>query len=381
MEYQVGLHRGDRHETHEVYLKVESSNRWRKPYKFLLVGCGKTGHSYATVIDRHPGMELAAAIDVNPDAAGAFGNSFRCSNYSSLDDYFASSNAVDCAVICTPPSDHSETARRIMKKGIHVLCEQPFTLDSESGEKVIDDSHACGVQLMMASRHRFVPDIIQAKGLIQAGILGQVLLFEADFRDLVDMRNRWNIQKDISGGGVLANSGPAVDIASYLFGHLLGVHAEEGTRIQSADVEDTVRLDLRTISGVMGTAYLSWTLKGADDDYFRIYGTEGTLCVGWKKSMYRPNETKDWINFGEGYSTLRALSRQVSHFINVIADDEIPEIGAGDVVESVRTLEAAYQSLQTGEFVKIHPASKAAGSPLEARKFSALRSNRTPNSA
>jgi len=347
-----------------------------------LVGCGKTGHSYATAIDRHPGMELDAVIDVNPDAARAFGTSFCGRVYSSLDDYLTSNRVADCAVVCTPPAGHTEIACSLMNRGIHVLCEQPFALDSSSAEKVIDVACTRGVQLLMASRLRFVADVIHAKGLIQAGILGQVLSFEGDFRELVDMRNRWNIKKEISGGGVLMDSGSAgVDVAGYLFGHLLGVRAEEGARIQSTDVEDTVRLDLRTISGVLGNIHLSWNLKSAADDYFRIYGTQGTICIGWEKSMYRPNEAKDWINFGEGYNTLRALKRQLSHFINVVAGKEVPEISAGDVMESVRTIEAAYQSLRTGQFVKIHPAAKPAGSPHGARKFSALRSHHTPNSA
>ncbi len=366
----------------EVCLKAQIANRWPKTYKFVLVGCGRIGHSYATVIDRHPEMELVAVIDVNSVAACAFGSSFRCDVYDSLDDYFASNSMADCAVVCTPPSDHSETAYRMMERGIHVLCEQPFALDFASAEKVIDASCTFGVQLLMASRFRFVGDITHAKGLIRAGILGQVLSFEGDFRELIDMRNRWNIRKDISGGGVLIDSGTAaVDIAAYLFGHLLGVRAEEGPRIQSTDVEDTVRLDLKTISGILGTVHMSWNQKSASDDYFRIYGTCGTLCLGWKKSMYRPNEAKDWINFGEGYNLLRALARQMSHFINIVAGEEIPEISAGNVIESVRTIEAAYHSLKTGQFVKIHPASRASGSPLGARKFSALRSNRIPTSA
>jgi predicted dehydrogenase len=366
----------------EVCLKAKFSDRWRKPYKFVLVGCGKIGYSYATVIERHPGMELAAVIDVNSDAARAFGSSFRSRVYNSLEDYVTSERVADCALICTPPTDHMETSCRLMKKGIHVLCEQPFALDSASAEEMIDVAYTCSVRLLMASRPRFVADIIHTKGLIQAGILGRVLEFEGDFRDLVDMRNRWNIRREISGGGVLIESGgSAIDVAGYLFGHLLGVRAAEASRIQSADVEDTVRLDLRTISGILGTVHLSWNLKNAGDDYFRIYGTHGTLCIGWKKSMYRPNEAKDWINFGEGYNTLRTFARQMSHLIDVVSGEENPEISAGDVIESVRTIEAAYQSLQTGQFVKIHPATKAAGTPLGARKFSALRSPEAPTSA
>jgi predicted dehydrogenase len=95
--------------------------------------------------------------------------------------------------------------------------------------------------------------------------------------------------------------------------------------------------------------------------------------------VYRPNEAKDWINFGEGYNTLRALTRQMSHFVSLVAGEETAEISPGDVVESVRTIEAAYQSLQTGQFVRIHPAARGVGSALGARKLSALHSHKAPH--
>jgi len=363
-------------------LQGKVSSRWRKSYQFVLVGCGRIGHSYATVIDRHPEMELAAVVDLNAEAASAFGSSFRSSVHSSLDGFFATGKSVDCAVICTPSSDHADIACQLMQKGIHVLCEQPFALDSASAERMIDVSHAYGVHLLMGSRLRFVADIIHTRGLIQAGILGQVLVFEGDFRDLVDMRNRWHIRREISGGGVIVDSGHlGVDVASYLFGHLLGVRAEEGQRVQSADVEDTVRLEIQTISGILGTVHLSWNLKNNGDDYFRIYGTQGNLCIGWKKSMYKPNGAQDWISFGEGYNTLRALKRQMEHFVEVAAGEDAPEISDGDILESVRAIEAAYQSLQSGQFVNIHPASSLKGATLGERKFSVLRSGKVPTSA
>jgi predicted dehydrogenase len=340
----------------EAALRENVSKRWRKSYKFVLIGCGRVGYAYATVINSHPEMTLAAVVDVNPESAHAFGNSFRCSAYTSLDDYFAANNPSDCGVVCAPSSEHSSITSALLQRQINVLCEQPFALDCASAERMVDVSRTYGVSLMMGSRFRFVPDIIHARGLIQAGILGQVLEFEADFRDPVDMRNRWNIRNDISGGGVLIDSGcSAVDLARYFFGPISGVRAEEGCRVQSEDVEDTVRLAIRTASNVLGTVHLSWTLKNPGDDYLRIYGTQGNLCIGWRKSMYRPHGTMDWINFGEGYNTQKALTLQTGHFVNVIVGEEIPEISADDELESVRTIQTAYQSLHTGRFLNIHP--------------------------
>ncbi len=355
-------------------------NRWQKTIKLALIGCGKTGHSYATIIDNHPKTELAAVVDINPEAARAFGASFGCKSYASLDEYLASAKPADGAIVCAYPSDHADICCRLMQQQMNVLCEQPFALSSASAGKMIDTSRTYGVHLMMGSKFRFVPDIIHAKGLIQAGILGHVLEFKGDFRDFTDMRTRWNSQPKLSGGGVLRDKGGnAVDIVRHLFGPIQQIRAEEAQRIQSEAVEDTVRLELRTRSGVMGTIHLSWTLKGTSDDYFRIYGTQGNLCIGWKKSMYRPNEAVDWITFGDGFSTMKSLTSQLSHFVNIVCEDEVPETNEGDGLESVRAIETAYQTVHTGEYAHVN---RVEPEPVfSERKFSVLSSGKASSTA
>ena len=349
------------------------SKHLRKSFSFTLVGCGRIGHCYATVINSHPDMSLASVIDINPEAARAFGSSFNCDSYVSLDDYLATGKFSDAAIICTPPSEHSEIASRLMKNRIHVLCEPPFALNIASAEKMIDISRAYSVSLMLGSKFRYVSDTIQAKGLIEAGILGHVLEFEGDFRDMLDMSSRWNVQPEISGGGVLMDSGSsAIDAARFLFGSIQALRAEEGRRVQSKDVEDTVRLELSTSSGILGTLHLSWALKNNGEDYFRIYGTQGNMCIGWKKSMYRPSGAVDWIQFGEGYNTQKALRTQLCHFIKVVSGEEIPEISAEEELESVRVIEAAYKSLASGNHMNI--SASADSRLLEERKLSLISS-------
>lgn len=348
-------------------------SRWRKTFKFALVGCGKTGHSHATIIHNHPKTDLAAVIDTNPDAARAFGASFGCKSYTSVEEYLSGGRIADCAVVCAYPSENSDIAVNLMQRRMHVLCEQPFALDSASARKMADVARTYGVHLTVGSKFRYVPDIVHARGLIQAGILGHVIEFKGDFRDLVDMRNQWYSQPQLSGGGVLMDrGGNAVDIVRNLFGSVRWVHAEEGQRIQSGDVEDTVRLELRTESGIMGTVHLSWTLKSSGDDYFRIYGTQGSLCIGWKKSMYRPNAAVDWINFGEGFSTMKALTLQLTNFVNAVAEGETLDVDAGDALESAHIIEAAYQSLRTGQRLELNAGSRPVPAPPAERRLSVV---------
>lgn len=329
------------------------------------------------MLSGHPDIKLAAVIDINPEAAKAFSNSFSCASYASVDEFLDSGRLTDCAVVCTHPSDHTDTTCKLLKNRIHVLCESPFALSSDAARRMFEVAQTFGATLMMGSKFRFVSDIIQAKGLIQAGILGHILEFEGDFREIVDMSNRWNVQPEISGGGVLIDRGSLIiDVVRYLFGTIQAIRVEEGRRVQSKDVEDTVRLELSTDAGILGTLHLSWSLKNSGDDYFRIYGTQGNMCIGWKRSIYRPNGAVDWINFGEGFSTQKSVKLQMAHFIDVVSGEEAPEITAEESIEAVRVIEYGYQSLVSGRHLSIYPTPSDPMLPEE-RKLSIINSSKT----
>ena len=207
---------------------------------------------------------------------------------------------------------------------------------------------------MMASKYRYVDDIINAKGIMDSGILGEVILLENDFCSTVDMRDRWNSNSEIAGGGVLVDNGShSVDIMRYLLGPIVKVQAEEGKRVQHLGVEDTARLCLRTESGATGVVNVSWSFNKGHDSYIDLYGTGGALSIGWKFSKYRQSEKHDWIHFGRGYNKMSAFEKQLRNFIGTIKGTEKPLITATDALASVKVIETAYESMKMNKWVEI----------------------------
>jgi predicted dehydrogenase len=324
-----------------------------KKLKLGLVGAGAISQSYIKAVEDCSIAQWAGIADVRADAAKAAAEAMGCESYRTHQDLLERAGC-DAVIICTPPSTHPEIALFFIERGVPVLCEKPLAVDVASARAICEAADRKGVVMAMASKFRYVDDVIRAKSLIASGVLGDILLFENAFTSKVDMSKRWNSDPAMSGGGVLIDNGThSIDIARYLLGPIAEVLAVEGKRTQSPAVEDTVNLFLRTQSRITATVDLSWNLNKEMDTYIRIYGTNGTIFVGWRESKFRQTSSPDWIVFGKGYDKVAAFKRQVENFCHRIIGAEPLLISNEDAVASVTVIKAAYDSLAEGGWVQV----------------------------
>ena len=314
--------------------------------RFGLVGAGGIAQAYAQAFRRTETGRVVAVADVREDAARALAEGLGAQAYDSYQ-AMARRTRLDAVIVCTPPVTHTEVCQYFLEHGVHVLCEKPFTLDGRSARRLIDTAARARLKLTMGSKFRYVEDVIRAKSILTSGILGEIILFENAFTARVDMSRRWNADPAVSGGGVLIDNGShSVDLMRYFLGPLAEVQVVEGKRVQGLAVEDTVRIFVHSVSGVMGSIDLSWSLNKELDSYLNIYGSRGTISVGWKESKYRQSGSTDWIVFGNGYDKVQAFRSQIDNFARAILGKEMLLITAEDALASVDTIEAAYASLR-----------------------------------
>ena len=326
-----------------------------EPVHLALVGCGRIAQSYLEALASIPQCHLKGVVDVRQKAVESVASQFGCRAYTDYRDCLEG-NRLQAVLICTPPHSHCEIASFFLENGVHVLCEKPLAINSAEAAQMVRKSEENDCVLMMGSKFRYVEDIVKARGIVESGILGEVILFENVFCSKVDMRKRWNSNKEIAGGGVLIDNGShSVDIARFLLGPIVKVQAEEGKRIQGTEVEDTCRLYFRTESDVMGDIDLSWSLYKERESYIDVFGTEGVLSIGWDCSKYRQSEKLDWVKFGNGYDKLSAFGSQVKNFVDSCQGVGWPLITATDSLESVKVIEAAYRSASMNKWIAVDP--------------------------
>jgi predicted dehydrogenase len=261
----------------------------------------------------------------------------------------------EAVLICTPPVSHAEICLHFIERKVPVLCEKPFALNVTDTVRVLEAAQRNRVAITMASKFRYVPDVVEAKRIVDSGILGDIILFENAFASRVDMSNRWNSNPAISGGGVLIDNGThSLDLARHFLGPLAEVLAIEGPRRRGLGVEDTVSVFVRSRNGVIGTIDLSWTINKELDRYISIFGSRGALLVEWKGSKYRQLDARGWVAFGSGYDKIDAFRAQLTNFARAIRGKERLLVGPEDILGSVRVVEAAYESLRRSHWTPVN---------------------------
>ena len=332
--------------------------------RFGLIGAGAIAQSYVEAFEHCQWARLVAMADIRADAAQKLAQIAGCESY---DSYLAMAKGakLDAVVVCTPPVTHPEICLYFVDRKVHVLCEKPLSIDLKTAEVMVEAARTANVKLTMASKFRYVEDVVRAKRIVTSGILGEIVLFENAFTSRVDMKSRWNADPKISGGGVLIDNGThSVDLMRYFLGPLSEVQVVEGKRVQGLTVEDTVRIFVRSANGVMGNIDLSWSINKELDGYINIYGSQGTVFVGWKESKFRQSSSRDWVTFGRGYDKIQAFRSQINNFARAIRGEEALLITPEDALASVEVIEAAYAALRRSNWTAVNHRNGTSARPL-----------------
>jgi len=328
----------------------------KTPVTFALVGAGGIAQSYAQAFASHPRAQLVAVVDPRFEAAEAMAKSLDCSAFRSVQELLNQAQLPEAVVVSTPPNTHEEIVTQFLRRGVHVWCEKPFALSCDSAHRMIQAAREANRIITMASKFRYVEDIIEAKKMIDSGEIGELKQVENTFASRVDMSGRWNSNPEMSGGGVIMDNGThSVDLMRYFLGSLREMLALEAKREQSPRVEDTARLFVRSKQETIGSIDLSWNMQKETEWFLTIYGSLGTIQIGWKQSRYKTHARPEWIVYGQGYNKLHAFQNQLSNFAGAIREDEPLRVTDCDAVASVEAIEAAYLSLRASRWAALQP--------------------------
>lgn len=311
-----------------------------------IIGVGRAGRIHLDAWRAAGGVDVVAIADPAPEVR-------RRARVAELRAYgdpvdMIDDEGIDAVSICTPPASHAGIAIACLERGLDVLCEKPLALTVSEARSMLAAASHSGRRLLLATKFRHVPALVNARTLVAGGAIGTPIGFTIDFSSIVDMSQRWNSRPQVAGGGVVVDNGcHAFDIVGFLFGSVSRVRATQREPVQRLGVEDAATIRVAVEGGLIGRIDLSWSHASERPAYVAIQGSLGSVEIGWQGAWLRRTGRPPEV-IGDGYDRDDTHRRMAAAFRDIVRGVERPWISPGECLQTQAAVGAAYRSMQSG---------------------------------
>lgn len=146
-----------------------------------IIGCGRFSEpGHALHYKLNPRCEFAAVCDTREEQAQKLAGRFGVKEVYTDAEEMLDRAGLDAVSVCTPTFTHADLVCAAASRGIHVMCEKPFSVSPEEGERMVRACADNGVALHVGFHQRYDRGIGRARKLAAGGDFGAC--FHAEFR-------------------------------------------------------------------------------------------------------------------------------------------------------------------------------------------------------
>ena len=335
-----------------------------KKIRFAVVGAGHIGKRHAQMIQENPNTELLAIIDTDTSLKNAVSTQFSVPFYASLDEFIATTTAVDIITICTPNHLHCEQAL-IGLNYAHVVIEKPMGLTVSECEKVISKAQSVNKQVFCVMQNRYSPPSQLLKSIVSEDKLGSIYNVQVNCFWNRDERyyapngkkHAWKgiVEKD--GGVLFTQFSHFIDTLHWLFGDLKVSHKAGAnfTHQHLSLPEDTGYFSFALPNGGIGTFNYSTSVWDTNlESSMTIIGEKGSIKIaGQYMNEVVHCHIQDYTlpelaptNPPNDYGTYKGSAANhhyvIENIVEVLANDGKMTTSAIDGLEVVKIITAVY---------------------------------------
>lgn len=313
---------------------------------------------------------------------------------------------LDAVHICTPNHTHYSIAHYAIEKGIHVVCEKPFTSTLEEARELAELAAKNKVKGMVDFHNRFYPVPLQMKDMISKGGIGEIISVHGNYIQdwlLYDTDYSWRLDSKLGGHiRAVADIGSHwLDLVQFITGKKIkkvnakfstvyptrkkslgGIEtfskskAKEQYEDVKIETEDIAVVLMEFENGAIGSMIVSQMFAGKKNTTeVSIAGTKSSLCWSTEQlsELYighrdTPNEilTKDPTlmcsaaasvtgfpgGHAEGFPD--AIKHAFRQFYNSLEQEgDYTYATFKDGLEKMELCEAIYESAQTDQWIRV----------------------------
>lgn len=343
--------------------------------RIAVAGAGYIGQAHMEVALKSPTCVLSAIVDPSPAAVELAANA-GVPLFKSIDELLAQDRP-DGLILATPNQLHVPHGLQCIAAELPILLEKPIATTVAEGEQLLNAVNASGAKVLIGHHRAHSPIMAKARQVVESGQLGRLVavMGSATFLKPDHYYSDAPWRREIGAGPILLNMIHEVHNLRMLCGDIVAVQAFASNATRGFAVEDTVAINLRFASGVLGSFLLSdtaacprsWEQTSqenkayptyTDEDCYVITGTNGALSVPTMrlKTYPRPADRSWWKEFEVGVVGMvrdDPLKHQLEHFGAVVRGEAEPLVSARDGLLNLRITEAIAEAAKSGQVIEL----------------------------
>ncbi len=147
-------------------------------YSVGIVGCGGIGRDHAQNYLKIPGVKVVSGAELDAEKSESFQREFGAERMYPNYEEMLEKEELDIVSVCTWPTTHCEVVLRAAESGAKaIMCEKPLAVNLDEADRMVEACDRSGIVLATGHQHRFDPQFVKARELIDLGEIGDPVLF------------------------------------------------------------------------------------------------------------------------------------------------------------------------------------------------------------
>ena len=226
--------------------------------KFGIAGYGKIGKIREKSIFNSSDAVLISVYDNTNHEYKKNSGIISCDSYEAL-----LNSDIDAVIVSAYASVAAEYVIRALNAGKHVFCEKPPAMNTNEMLEVIETEKNSKKILKYGFNHRFHYSVMEAKKIINKGVLGKLLWMRGIYGKAgsIDFHDNWRNYKKFSGGGIFLDQGiHMIDLFRYFSNNEFEcLSSYLSTSFWDIECEDNAFLTLKSSENVLASLHSSAT--------------------------------------------------------------------------------------------------------------------------
>lgn len=288
-----------------------------------IIGFGKiartnhlTAFQYECLKDK---VLISSAVEIDDDLREKSIEEFpQISFYKTLDELLKSEE-LDFVDVAVPPKFHKEIIEQALDNNLHIICEKPFTLSINEAEELYQKINSANILFVPCHQYKYSLVWSEFKNFInQLNDDDKVFIQYNIFRSGADPGLKpngspWRLNKEMSGGGILSDTGfHYLYLSNWLLNNLFRVTTINNNLAHPLyQIEDTSQVILEFEKGTV-QINLSWAFHSRRNEA-KLISKKGSLFYEGGNFL-----TKTYNGFEEKISVPEISDK--SHYTGLYVD-------------------------------------------------------------